>query len=64
MVDEVVCLRCSRFDNTTGAGLHVARQLARRDEYAGMSIVCIFCDTGERYLSVPQLFEANVERMD
>ncbi|MFT7582389.1 MAG: cysteine synthase A [Myxococcota bacterium] len=50
---------------TSGAALWVAGQLAQRAEYAGKTIVCIICDSGERYLSVDGLFPAdNVERMD
>jgi cysteine synthase A len=50
---------------TSGASLWVAEQLGRRPEYAGKTICCIICDSGERYLSVEGLFPAdNVERMD
>lgn len=50
---------------TSGAGLWVADQLARRPENAGKTICCIICDSGERYLSVEGLFPAdNVEFMD
>lgn len=50
---------------TSGASLWVAEQLARRPEYAGKTICCIICDSGERYLSVEGLFPAdNVTRVD
>jgi cysteine synthase A len=50
---------------TSGAALWVAGQLAQRDEYAGKTIGCIICDSGERYLSVAGLFPADkVERLD
>jgi len=50
---------------TSGASLWVAEQLMQRPEYAGKTICCIICDSGERYLSVEGLFPAdNVERMD
>jgi len=50
---------------TSGAALWIAEQLAARDEYAGKTICCIICDTGERYLSVDGLFPAdNVIRQD
>ncbi len=49
---------------TSGASLWVAEQLAQRPEYAGKTICCIICDSGERYLSVEGLFPADdVERM-
>jgi cysteine synthase A len=50
---------------TSGAGVWVAEQLSRRPEYKGKTIVCIFCDTGERYLSEPGLFPVDgIEYMD
>ncbi|MEZ4459167.1 MAG: cysteine synthase family protein [bacterium] len=50
---------------TSGASLWVAEQLSKRPEYAGKTICCIICDSGERYLSVDGLFPADkVERMD
>lgn len=44
---------------TSGASLWVASQLAQRDDYKNKTIVCFFCDTGERYLSTPDLFTDN-----
>ncbi|MDA8980748.1 PLP-dependent cysteine synthase family protein [Akkermansiaceae bacterium] len=41
---------------TSGANAAVARRLAQRPENAGKTTVCIFCDTGQRYLSVDGLF--------
>ncbi len=47
---------------TSGAAAWVAGQLAEREEFHGKTIVCLFYDTGERYLSVDGLFELkNVE---
>jgi len=36
---------------SSGAALHAAAQIARREEYAGRNIVVLLPDTGERYLS-------------
>ncbi|TET81399.1 pyridoxal-phosphate dependent enzyme, partial [candidate division TA06 bacterium] len=41
---------------TSGATAHVSLDLARRKEFEGKLIVCIFADTGERYLSVEGLY--------
>lgn len=38
---------------SSGANVHAALQLARREEFRGKLIVVIICDTGERYLSTP-----------
>jgi cysteine synthase A len=37
---------------SSGAALHAARLLARRPRWAGATVVTIFPDTGERYLSL------------
>jgi len=41
---------------TSGATAHVARDLARREVNKDKLIVCMFADSGERYLSVEGLF--------
>jgi cysteine synthase A len=41
---------------TSGATAYAAKQLAMKPEHAGKLIICIFADTGERYLSVDGLF--------
>ena len=41
---------------SSGAALFAALELAKRDEYAGRTIVALLPDTGDRYLSTP-LFE-------
>jgi len=41
---------------TSGASAHVALELARRPEYAGQTIVVIFADSGQGYMSIPGLF--------
>lgn len=41
---------------TSGATAHVALKFAEREEYHEKLIVCIFADTGERYLSVVGLY--------
>lgn len=49
---------------TSGAGAYVAETLAQRRDYENKLIIFIICDTGERYLSTPGLFEIDdVERM-
>ena len=42
---------------TSGASAYVALDLARRPEHAGKTIVIIFADAGQGYLSVPGLFD-------
>ena len=42
---------------TSGAAAHAGRELSRRKENQGKWIVCVFADTGQRYLSVEGLFE-------
>jgi cysteine synthase A len=41
---------------TSGAVAHASRQIAARHEFSGKTLVCIFPDTGQRYLSVDGLF--------
>jgi cysteine synthase A len=41
---------------TSGASAHVALELARRLENAGQTIVIIFSDAGQAYMSVRGLF--------
>ncbi len=43
---------------TSGASAHVALDLGRRPENAGKTIVIIFADAGQGYLSVEGLFDA------
>ncbi len=42
---------------SAGANVWAARQLAERSENAGATIVTFLCDTGERYLTTPGLFD-------
>ncbi len=70
-VDEIVtvseedafgtCRRLAREEGilagiTSGATAYVSLDLARRKEFEGKLIVCIFADSGERYLSVEGLY--------
>jgi cysteine synthase A len=41
---------------SSGAAVHAALRLARRPDHEGKVIVCMLCDSGERYLSVEGLF--------
>jgi cysteine synthase A len=41
---------------SSGATAFVGRKLAKKEEYKGKLVVCIFADSGERYLSVDGLF--------
>jgi cysteine synthase A len=43
---------------TSGAAAFAGARLAERPENSGKLIICIFADTGERYLSVEGLFES------
>ncbi|MGA1822819.1 MAG: PLP-dependent cysteine synthase family protein [Thermoplasmatota archaeon] len=50
---------------TSGAAAWVAEKVAGRSENRGKTICCLFYDTGERYLTTPDLFPTdNVEYMD
>lgn len=42
---------------SSGASVCAALRLAREPRHAGQVIVCVLCDSGERYLSVDGLFE-------
>jgi cysteine synthase A len=44
---------------TSGASIWVAGQLAQQPEYKDKTIICFIYDTGERYLSTPDLFPSN-----
>jgi cysteine synthase A len=71
LIDEIVlvseedafaaCRRVARTEGilvgiTSGATALAAERLAARPEMRGKTIVCVFADTGQRYLSVEGLF--------
>jgi cysteine synthase A len=41
---------------TSGATAYAARQLAEEQDNKDKTIICVFADTGQRYLSVEGLF--------
>jgi len=72
LIDEIVLVsEAEAFDATramaeregvlvgisSGAAVHAALRLATRPENAGKVLVCMLCDSGERYLSVEGLFD-------
>jgi cysteine synthase A len=46
---------------TSGASAYVALDLAHRPENAGKTIVIIFADAGQGYLSVDGLFDTTAD---
>jgi cysteine synthase A len=42
---------------TSGAAAFASREIVKRKENKGKLIVCVFADTGQRYLSVEGLFD-------
>jgi cysteine synthase A len=42
---------------TSGAAAYAAARLAEKPENSGQMIICVFADTGQRYLSVDGLFD-------
>ena len=58
-----MCRRIAREEGvlvgiTSGATAHAAIELAGRPSNQGKTIVCVFADTGQRYLSVDGLFDS------
>ena len=45
---------------SSGASVHAALRLSRLAENEGKLIVCMLCDSGERYLSVEGLFDHQI----
>ena len=43
---------------SSGGAVHAALEVAGREEHAAANIVCVLADTGQRYLSVEGLFDA------
>jgi cysteine synthase A len=57
-----LCRRIARQEGllvgiSSGAAAHAALEMAKRSGYQDKVIVCIFADTGQRYLSVEGLFQ-------
>jgi cysteine synthase len=65
MVREIAKTEGVLVGPTSGASAWVAGELANRRSMAGKMIICFFYDTGERYLSTPDLFRMDgIERME